>query len=188
MGSKHAPTMKIDRPAHSGTDKALAAAFPERKNRGWVVALVLLLVVGLLLGGVALTFTGQKPPPAPVVSEVVPQPVKVEAPVPEVVKPSEPDEVVPLPKRVPAVVAPVMVKKVFVDKVGCTPTAEWKAARQADLSEMGVSQRVVSSSQLNELFDIEGRRVSGLIQSASSVGECTSAEEAFSKLKSSLGF
>jgi hypothetical protein len=191
--SKHAPTMKIERPAHAGTDKALAAAFPEKKNRGWMVALALLVL--LLLGGVALTFMGEKPPAKPVVAEVVPPPVKVEAPVPEVVKTvepvkvNEPDDVVPLPKNVPTVVAPpIVVKKVFVDKVGCNPTSEWKSARQADISEMGLSQRVTSSSQLNELFDTEGRRVARLIESATSVGDCSSAEEAFAKLKRSLGF
>jgi serine/threonine-protein kinase len=193
--SKRATTMKIVRPAEAqeaGTDKALLAAFPEKKNRGWVLALVVLVL--LLIGALALTMNGDKPKPPPPVVVVVtpPEPVKVEPSVvtPEPVKEApELDPVVALPKidKTAKPVKPVGTKMI-VEQSGCDPTPEWRKGITLSLGQMGGDHRVLEDRKLYEIFDKEQGRVSELATSARTVSDCSVAQAAFDKLKGKLGY
>ena len=202
LDPKRVATQKLERvvSAEAGTDKALRAAFPEKKKRGWllgVAALMLLLGVGLVV-----KFSGEPPPPTPLVAEVEPvvtgpEPVKVEPAkiepvvvVPEAVKP-ELDPVVALP-RIERPLQPELVKvlpkKVTIEKANCEPTDEWRKGIMGGVAEMGTVNRVNANSKLSDLWDIEGRRVAKLAGAATTVGECIAAQTAFEKLKRDLGF
>lgn len=194
---KRLPTIKIDRPVEreAGTDKALKAAFPEKKSKAWLGVVALLLL--LLVGGLVTKFASGKPEEVPVVvtppppEPVKPEPVKVVAPEP--VKPEpELDPVVALPKiekPVPPVAAVVIPKKTpVIEKAACEPTDDWRKRILGDLAEMGRSSRVNGDAKLFEIYDLEGRRVSDLTTRASTVGDCVSAEAAYGKLKRQLGF
>ena len=198
--SKRASTAKIDRaPVAVTTDRALADAFPEKKNRGWMVAvLALVLLVG---GGLALNFSGnstEMPEPV-VVAPPVREPVKVEpavavAPVP--VKPAveeDPVEALPkIPKPAPPPQPQLTVKMApprqitTIEKPKCEPTESWKKTIQGDISDM--TDKVIKNTELYKIADVEGRRVDQLAAKATSASECAVAQEAFDKLKSRLGF
>ena len=200
LDSKRMSTQKIERvvAAEAGTDKALKAAFPEKKRQGWMIAVAALM---LLLGvGLVVKFAGEKPPPEPLVEAVVPlpEPVKVEpakveplAVVPEPVKP-ELDPMVALPRIEkpiqPEVVKVVQPKKVTIEKANCEPNDEWRRGIMGGVTEMGTVKRVNADSKLSDLWDIDGRRVAKLAGSATTVGECIAAQAAFDKLKRDLGF
>ncbi len=194
--SKHAPTMKIDRPAHAGTDKALAAAFPEKKSRTGLIALVVLVL--LLLGGVGLTFLGGPKQPTPVVAEVQPPVTPTPTPTPEPVKPvvevappkpePELEEMVPLPKdlkKPEPVPAPTAVKKVFIESSGCQPTDDWKKRLQGNVEEMG--EAVIKDEKKYSLWEKEGPSVVKQVLKAGSVTECATAQAAYDGLAKKLG-
>ncbi|MDP1826383.1 MAG: protein kinase [Archangium sp.] len=204
LDPKRVPTMKIDRPlgAEAGTDKALKAAFPEKKSKAWMGVVALLLL--LLAGGLVMKFASgnvevvkEDPvvvtPPSP--EPVKPEPVKVVTPEP--VKP-EPDlePVVALP-RIEKPIPPEVVKPVsavipkkapLIEKAACEPTDDWRKRILGDLAEMGRSPKVTGDPKLFEIYDVEGRQVSDLATRASTVGECVSTEAAHGKLKRQLGF
>ena len=188
---KRAPTAKINR-VEAGTDKALLAAFPEKKSRGWMVGMLALLL--LLGGGLVWKLSGTEEVPVPVVVAAPnPEPVKVEpavaiAPIPE----PEQDTVEALPKIAKAeVVKPPPTlklepsKKVTIERAACEPTDEWRKRIQLDLSELGT--KVADDPKLNEIWDREGHRVSSLATDAKTVGECVATQASFDKLRVTLG-
>ncbi|MFZ5440374.1 MAG: serine/threonine protein kinase [Myxococcota bacterium] len=197
---KRLPTMRIDRP-QPGTDKALAAAFPERQRPKWLVPALVLLVL-LLLGGVALTQREPAPPPSepPKVVEAPkvvtpPEPVKQ----PEVVKPAQTEpsgeELMPLPTNVkpeePVKVAAKTPEKapkvrVSVESAACSPTPEWRTRLTKDIAEMGALERVLKDAKLYEVWDSRQGKVSDLVSGAKTLGECVEAEKAYERLRSDL--
>lgn len=204
---KKVPTMRIERPAGQGTDKALAAAFPEKQRPKWLVPALALLVL-LLLGGVVWSFS-RPSVEVPKVSEV---PVKVEPPKPvepvavvaEPAKPEvapakpevkDPDELMPLPPNVkPEPVAvkqpeknPKVPTKVFIESAGCQPTSDWRQRLTKDIAEMGSLDRVLKDPKLYELWDGRQGRVSEQIAGAKTVSECAEAQAAYDKLRAQLG-
>ncbi len=203
LDPKHAPTMRIERlqPAGVTTDRALEDAFPEKKSRGWMVAvaaLVLLLGVGLIW-----KLTGDEPAtpvvatPEPVVVAPVPEPVKLEPVVAVTAEPTRPppaeDPVEALPKIVKPSV-PLAVKLApprqvtTIEKSTCEPTTQWRQTITGGVQDMANADRVKLDATLYELVDTEGRRVAALATAASSGGECAVAQAAFDKLKLKLGF
>jgi serine/threonine protein kinase len=204
LDAKRAPTMKIAR-AEAGTDKALQAAFPEKKNRTWLIAVLALL---LLLGvGLVWKLGGEKPVVEPPVVAKVEDPVVVAPPVPEVrkaepeiapepVKPeADPDAVVALPKIAKPVPEPVKPevkfaasKKVTIEKASCEPTEDWRRTILGGVTEMGRNARVNAEPKLSAIYETEGPRVSELASRAATVGDCLAAQASFDKLRVTLGF
>ncbi len=190
---KRAPTAKINR-VEVTTDKALLAAFPEKKSRGWMVGVLALLL--LLGGGLIWKLSG----PAPVVvAPPNPEPVKVEPvvavmPVTPVMPNPEPEEdtVEALPKIAKAEVAkptPTLKlapsKKVTIERASCEPTDDWRKRIQGNVAELG--NLVINDAKLNAIWDRDGRVVSGLADNAKTVGECVATQAAFDKLRVTLG-
>lgn len=187
VSSKHAPTMKIDRPIE----------LQEKPRRGWVWALVALIV--LLLMGVLLAGRGQPEKIATPVAEVTPvvvapvvvTPVVTPEPVAEPVKvTAPPDDMVALPSKLetPKPKTELVVRKVFIDSVECQPTADWKKRLGGDLAQMGNEDRVLKNPKLYELWDRSQPNVVGQVNGARTVSECVAAQLAYEKLKGQLGF
>lgn len=189
--SKRAPTAKINR-VEAGTDKAILAAFPEKKSRGWIFFVLALLL--LLGGGVIWKLSGTEDLPVAVTEPVVLPEVKVE---PAVAEPPAPevDTVEALPKIAkaasPEVVKPTPtlklapLKKITIERASCEPTDDWRKRIMGDVTELGTL--VLHDPKLNEVWDREGRRVAGLAMGAKTVGECVSTQAAFDKLRVTLG-
>ncbi|MDP2273739.1 MAG: protein kinase [Archangium sp.] len=195
---KRAPTAKINR-VEVTTDKALLAAFPEKKSRGWMVGVLALL---LLLGsGLIWKLSGREEVPvvkeAPVaVAPPTPEPVKVEPAVaitPVAPNPvPEQDTVEALPKIAKAeAVKPTPTlklapsKKVTIERASCDPTEDWRKRIQGNVTELG--NLVINDPKLNATWDRDGRVVSGLAENAKTVGECVATQAAFDKLRAALG-
>ena len=199
--AKHLPTQKIDRAAarEAGTDKALQEAFPEKKRGKWAVLLALLV---LLLGiGAAVSLGGDpKPEVTPALEvvkaapEVVPEVAKVDQPEPVAVKPPPEEQPVPLPVLAkPPPPEPLKVtlsptRKVTIEKAECDPTPEWRKRVTGNVEDMRNSERVLRSEALSAIAETEGRRVSELANKATTVSECATAQAAYAKLSSQLGF
>jgi hypothetical protein len=139
----------------------------------------------LLLGGVAMTFLREKK----VEPVVVPEPVAVVQPPPVVepvkVAPPVEEPIEPLPKVEPKAKTetPKVTKKIFINRENCNPTPEWKANVRADIKDMTNSQRVLADSALYQAMETEGRRLSNLVDSASTTGDCVTASEALVHMK-----
>lgn len=198
--SKRANTAKISRaPISVTTDRALAEAFPQKKNRGWMVAVIALVL--LLGGGLALKLSGNsaETPEPVVVAPPAPAPVKVEPVVAVTPVPGKPaveeDPVEALPKiskPAPPPQPQLTVKMApprqitTIEKPKCEPTESWKKTIQGDISDM--TDKVIKNTELYKIADVEGRRVDQLAARATSASDCAVAQEAFDKLKSRLGF
>jgi hypothetical protein len=159
-----------------------------------LAALVLLLGVGLVV-----KFAGDKPvEPQPVVAKAdpvvaPPEPAKVE-PEPTRVEPAKvepvavaPDPVVPLPKLEKPLVVKLPPRPPTIDQEKCD-IEEWRKTIVGGVTEMGQVKRVIDDQKLYELYDKEGSRAQKLAASATTVGECVVARDAFLKLKKQLGF
>jgi serine/threonine protein kinase len=173
------------------TDKALRSAFPERRKRRWaLLALLLLLLLGSasVWWGRSRAVSSPVPPVVAVASPV--QPVAVEA---VEVKPAEvpamaetmKEEVVPLVEVLKPAKLPTPRSRIVVDRSPCEPTDAWKKRVGLDIAEM--ANLVSSSAEKSRVYETEGRRVDELVRSASTVGECATAQTAFDGLRSKLG-
>ncbi len=193
---KRAPTAKISRVAAS-TDKAILAAFPEKKSRGGLVAVLALLLL-LLGGGLVWKLGGKEEVPVVVKDEVVvaapnPEPVKVEPAIVAANPEPEVETVEALPKitkaNPPEVKPPTLkfapLKKVTIESASCEPTDDWRNRITGGVTELG--GLVLKDPKLNEIWERDGRHVSELTRSAKTVGECVAAQAAFDKLRVNLG-
>ena len=197
---KRQPTMKIDRESEGpGTDRALAAAFPEKKRNRWLWALPLLLLLLLLLfpllrGGEG---QGEEAPAVPTPTPLTPVAEKpIVEPPPEDIAPLVPIAAEPTPKpNTPAVepqpkltvrTPPNPKTQVVITTPDCTPTPQWKANMTQNLVELGRQPSVLNDATLSSRYEDDGRAVQDQISRAETAAQCGQAEAAFEKLRKSL--
>lgn len=195
--AKYAPTSKIARVAQPTTDKAMAAAFPERGKRRWWLAALALLV---LLIGVGWWWSMRPPalPPVPVVER--PPVVEPKPPEPKLIAPVDPeDEVAPVPSPPPVAEvkppepAPAAVVKdptpkvplvkntpLVIEKKACEVTEEWKRSVAADLQELG--ELSAKDEALYAVYEQEGRALSRALLKAQTVNDCAAISTSLESL------